>query len=447
MGIHRQTMLSPRLICLVVATLCLITVHSRVVDVSAPVRPNEKSTRQWEKAAADQEDNEMERIRVREMGGSDTALVNVLDGTVEDGKIHPVGDRTTGVAMANLTETAETFLKKMGRDATGENMEKMVYWLHQGSGHYCDACKFMMEESHRRVLNIAQKKIRSNDDTGKRAKAFEGGAGHELTVNDDMKKEIAGVCESQQYANANVDGRHWCKSVMTGPRRAQIFGALTSGSFGFEDLLKRQAAVCGPQVLNVCKPKPWLGSGLSDCRACAEAFQDFDRLLQQDRRDIDVGSLGVKAHKKSVSPADRQFRGRHHVWQKSQELCTTVQQRHPAKAASVIQEMCEEVLEEYESQVIRAFVEGGHQHPGASAEQVCVTIAEKCDADEFEKIKPELQSYHATDYPFTQPMDAPKQQGGAATGSADIGAQKPTKPEAEAAYQPDAEDAAGTHTE
>merc|ERR1711939_145349 len=399
-----KTMLSPRLICLVVATLCLITVHSRVVDVSAPVRPNEKSTRQWEKAAAEQEDNEMERIRVREMGGSDTALVNVLDGTVEDGKIHPVGDRTTGVAMANLTETAETFLKKMGRDATGENMEKMVYWLHQGSGHYCDACKFMMEESHRRVLNIAQKKIRSNDDTGKRAKAFEGGAGHELTVNDDMKKEIAGVCESQQYANANVDGRHWCKSVMTGPRRAQIFGALTSGSFGFEDLLKRQAAVCGPQVLNVCKPKPWLGSGLSDCRACAEAFQDFDRLLQQDRRDIDVGSLGVKAHKKTVSEQDRKFRGRHHVWQKSQELCSSVQQRHPAKAASVIQEMCEEVLDEYESQVIRAFVDGGYQHPAASAEEVCVTIADKCTSEEFDAVRTSLQNYHMAKFPFTHQL-------------------------------------------
>jgi len=46
----------------------------------------------------------MERIRIREMGGSDTALVNILEGTVEDGKIHPVGDRTEGVAVANLTE-------------------------------------------------------------------------------------------------------------------------------------------------------------------------------------------------------------------------------------------------------------------------------------------------------------------------------------------------------
>lgn len=347
----------------------------------------------------------MERIRIREMGGSDTALVNILEGTVEDGKIHPVGDRTEGVAVANLTEVAITFLEKVGREKDAGATEKMVYWLHQGAGHFCDACKFMMEEAHRRVLNIAQKKIRSNDDTGKKAKAFEGGAGHELTVNDDMKKEIAGVCETQQYANANVDGRAWCKSVMQGRHKAAIFGALTSGSFGFEDLLKRQNTVCGDPVLKVCKPKPWLSSGISDCRACAEAFQDFDRLLQNDRRDVDVGSLGVKAHKKSVSAADRQFRGRHHVWQKSQELCQTVQQRHPAKAASVIQEMCEEVLDEYESQVIRAFVEGGHQHPGASAEQVCVTIAEKCDADEFEKIKPELASFHTPEYPFTQPLN------------------------------------------
>merc|ERR1712230_99039 len=105
--------------------------------------------------------------------------------------------------------------------------------------------------------------------------------------------------------------------------------------------------------------------------------------------------------------------------QKSQELCTTVQQRHPAKAASVIQ----------------AFVEGGHQHPGASAEQVCVTIAEKCDADEFEKIKPELQSYHVPEYPYTQPLDA---KGPSAAASA---------PAEGAKYQPDAEDEAATHTE
>merc|ERR1712164_10431 len=83
-------------------------------DVAAPVRPGEKSTRDWEKAAAQQEDDEQERAKIREMGGKDTALVNILEGQVEDGKIHPVGDRTKGVAMVNMTEVASEFLATIG---------------------------------------------------------------------------------------------------------------------------------------------------------------------------------------------------------------------------------------------------------------------------------------------------------------------------------------------
>jgi len=370
-------------------------------DVSAPARPNEKSTRAWEQAARQQEEDDEERAKVREMGGSDTALVNILEGDIADGKIHPVGDRTTAVAVTNLTQVGLDFLTKIGLEDDATAMEKVVYWLNQGAGHYCDACKYMMEESHRRVMKIAHDKIKQRDTEDK---DFQGGRGHQIKMDDEMKTEIAGVCDTQQYALTNADSRAWCKQAMTGRHSQQIFSTLTQGSFGYEDLLKRQNTVCGSQVMKVCEEKPWLGSGMSECRACAEAFQDFDRLLQQDRRDIDVGAMGIKAHKKSVKESDRKFRGRHHVWQKSQELCSSVQQRHPAKAASVIQEMCEEVLEEYESQVIRAFVDGGHQHPGASAEEVFVTISEKCGADEFDAIREELASFHLAKYPFTQPI-------------------------------------------
>jgi len=376
------------------------TAHCRK-DVRAPVRPGEKSSRDWEKAAQQQEEDDEERSKIREMGGSDFALVNILEGSVEDGKIHPVGDRTTGIAVANLTEVANDFLAKIHRQNDEEAKEKVVYWLNQGAGHNCDACKFMMEEAHRRVMKIANEKIKAfeTDD-----KEFEGGRGHQVKMDDSVKNEIKSLCDSAQYATANLDSRQWCTQTLNGRHMDQIFSTLTQGSFGYEDLLKRQNTVCGPPVLKVCPEKPWLGAKMSDCRACAEAFQDFDRFLQQDRRDIDVGALGIKAHKKSVKASDRKFRGRHHIWQKSEELCSSVQQRHPAKAASVIQEMCEEVLEEYESQVIRAFVDGGHQHPGASAEEVCVTIAEKCDADEYEAIRPLLASYHVPKYPLTQPI-------------------------------------------
>ena len=143
---------------------------------------------------------------------------------------------------------------------------------------------------------------------------------------------------------------------------------------------------------------------MSECRACAEAFQDFDRLLQNDRRDIDVGSLGVKSYK-TTTEWDRKFRGKHHVYQRSQDLCSTMGQRHPAKAAAVIQEMCEQTIEEYESQVVRAFVDSSSTHPGAGAEEVCVTITDKCTSQEFEEIRTHLSSYHVlAKRPFTQQL-------------------------------------------
>jgi len=51
--------------------------------------------------------------------------------------------------------------------------------------------------------------------------------------------------------------------------------------------------------------------------------------------------LGIKAHKRR-NIADRQFRGRQHVYQRMQDLCGTMKERHPAGAAAVIQETCEE---------------------------------------------------------------------------------------------------------
>ena len=82
----------------------MMTIAQSRVDVAAPVRPGEKSSRDWEKLAQAQEEEDAERAKVLEMGGSDTALVNVLDGDIDGGVIHPVGDRTKGIATANFSQ-------------------------------------------------------------------------------------------------------------------------------------------------------------------------------------------------------------------------------------------------------------------------------------------------------------------------------------------------------
>merc|ERR1712093_107198 len=390
------------LILLIVCVILLAFAKARE-DVAAPVRPGEKSSREWDEAAKVQEEEDEERAKVREMGGSDAALVNILAGDASTGKIHPVGDRTAGVAVANLTQTATDFLAKIGREGDALAHEKLVYWLNQGAGHVCDACKFMIEEMQRTVLVLANEKIKARDTEGKN---FQGGAGHQIKMDEEMKAKVRKSCDNPNYHTANEDMRKWCHTTMAGKHSLAVVNSLMTGSFGLEDLLARQEAVCG-HIVKVCPAKPKHGHGMTSCRACAEAFQDFDQLLQRDRRDIDVGSMGIKAHQRRKA-SDRQFRGRQHIYQKSQDLCSSVNNRHPTGAATVIQEACEEVLEEHEDGVVRAFVEGSAGPPGASAQEVCVNVAEKCTMEEFESIRTSLASYHMPAHPFTQPLgDAP----------------------------------------
>jgi len=32
-------------------------------------------------------------------------------------------------------------MDKVGREGDTDLLEKLTYWLHQGAGHFCDACK------------------------------------------------------------------------------------------------------------------------------------------------------------------------------------------------------------------------------------------------------------------------------------------------------------------
>merc|ERR1712054_226533 len=395
---------SPR--CARVALIVVVVSVAYVVcreDVASPVRPGEKSSRGWEKAAKIQEEEDEERAKVREMGGSDTAIVNILDGDISTGKIHPVGDRTAGIAVANLTQMATDFLSKINRKDDTLAHEKMVYWLNQGAGHLCDACKFMIEEMQRTILVLANEKIKARDTEGKN---FQGGAGHQIKMDEEMKAKVRKSCDNPNYHTANIDMRKWCQTTMDGNHSTAVVNSLMQGSFGLEDLLARQDGVCG-NLVKVCPAKPKQGHAMTPCRACAEAFQDLDQLLQRDRRDIDVGTLGIKAHQQRKA-SDRRFRGRQHVYQKSQDLCSSVNNRHPTGAATVIQEVCEEIMEEHEDDVVRAFVQGSIGAPGASAQEVCVNIADKCTAEEFESVRTSLASYHMPPHPFTQQLgDAP----------------------------------------
>ena len=45
------------------------------------------------------------------------------------------------VPQFNAVQVAYDFLAKIHRQNDEEAKEKVVYWLNQGAGHNCDACK------------------------------------------------------------------------------------------------------------------------------------------------------------------------------------------------------------------------------------------------------------------------------------------------------------------
>merc|ERR1711998_333470 len=104
----------------------------------------------------------------------------------------------------------------------------------------------MIEEMQRTVLFLSDEKIKARDTKGK---AFEGGGGHEIGMDDEMKGKIRKACSNPNYRTANADSRKWCEQTLNGPKSVQIVSTLTMGAgFGLEEMLKRQDVVCGQIV-------------------------------------------------------------------------------------------------------------------------------------------------------------------------------------------------------
>merc|ERR1712159_837150 len=211
------------------------------------------------------------------MGGSATSTVNVLIGDTSTGRIHPVGNREHGIMTANYTSLALEFLKKLGRHDDMEDVEKVVYWLYQGSGQLCDGCKVMVEEMQRTVFSVTAAKIKKDE---ARDKKFKGGAGHEVTMDDNVKTAIKELWRNPGYYEVEKYLRDWAKDAMNGPQSRNILSTLTQGGFGMDDLIGRKQAICSG-IFRVCplKKLPPPSAKMSSCRACTEGFQDFSHKL------------------------------------------------------------------------------------------------------------------------------------------------------------------------
>jgi len=280
-----------------------------------------------------------------------------------------------------------------------EDLDKVVYWLYQGSGYLCDACKILNEEIHRTVIAVTNSKIKKAEAEEKK---FEGGAGHQIVMDSQVKDAIKELWRNPGFYEVDKFFRDWAKDTIKGPRSGEIFSTLTQGAFGMNELLARKDVIC-TGMLNVCPAKPPAPSSqkMSSCRACVEGFQDFSHKLARDRKDIVIGKFDRKKQ-----GGGNMYCTRAHVYFRLQELQESLAQFHHSSSLAKIQEVVEQIVEEHENEVVTAFVQGCKDSIGAGARAVCTDIAEVCDNDEFEEALPLTYAYHLpTAFPKTHGLD------------------------------------------
>jgi len=379
--------------------IAVIAATAAARDLQAPVSSKEKSAAEWDRAAERQEEDEAEFEAVVKMGGKASAIVNVLIGEVNDGVVHPVGNKEYGIQNSNFTKMARDFLVSIGRGGDMDDLEKVEYWLYQGSGLLCDSCKVMIEEMQRTVLAVSSKKIQKGDTQDKK---FKGGAGHQVVMDDQVKEGIRSLWRNPGYYEVNKFMREWAKDTIAGKHSDAIMSTLTRGAFSLDELDQRKQIVCH-QMLKVCPlkaPTP-TSQKMTTCRACAEGMQDLQHMLLRDRHDLEIGKWDRKKHTKG-----KVYCSRTHVFYRAQTLTERLTQYHPARSLAKITEVTEQILEEHESELVSAFVAGCKESIGSAGRAVCTDIAEVCDNDEYDEALLATSAYHVPQgFPRTHGLD------------------------------------------
>merc|ERR1712100_308299 len=128
---------------------------------------------------------------------------------------------------------------------------------------------------------------------------------------------------------------------------------------------------------------------------------DLEYLVRRDKLDLALSDTGVKKKWNDRDTGKNvKFRSRKHVTVRLNELCDSTLDRHIPSRAAEIQEVCEEIAGEHETEIVDAFSGTKVLGYGGAAWKVCVTSASSCTAEEFQAALP--YSNHLKAYPMTR---------------------------------------------
>jgi len=302
----------------------------------------------------------------------------------------PSGDdkrqvRLKAFAGNNLTALALQFFEGHVGKYNETDFRFVVDHLEEAAGGKCDACKTLVELMSERFIEMGLKfaKVTGTDQFGKPIKS--------MHVEPEQESYIASLCKAEKYNDYAPHIRKGCWDTLSAEGSRSIFQIFHNGTLGPETVVARKVQLCGER-LKVCEVKPATPSGsMGQCRACGEVMEDLSFLLRRASRSL---VLGGDALRKKMSKVTSGYLSKRHILRELEDLCMEIEGIHPPSVKDDLVEMCETLAEEYQEDIVAAFVARPQGHQLAiPGKEVCVKAAELCSEAAYNRNWPLLESY------------------------------------------------------
>jgi polyhydroxyalkanoate synthesis regulator phasin len=293
------------------------------------------------------------------------------------------GKQMKSIKMVRGENSTTTAIAALGPD--DNNYKTIGVLLDESAGGRCDACRTTVEH----LIVTMMELVRSNGQFSRSAP--ESGTHIKVSVPpEEATKAVNAMCTSAKFAKYAPHVMKGCVEFLAsnGTEMVEKLNGAMQGE-KFERLLDD---ICSGMI-GVCKNRGKLPETISKCRSCAEVVSVFDYNLRRANpvADDSDGLSDAMSLNKRKKVKDLSYMSRLYVEKRLAELCGQSLQHTLLAGQTISQalnEECEDLLDQYEEDIVRAFTK---KKPMFDAgREICVDVASSCSENEYDELAEQL---------------------------------------------------------
>ena len=317
----------------------------------------------------------------------------------------------SSLRYGNFTAAVVAFFASKNLDPGPRTLHSLGMLLELANGGECDACKTFVEESVLRLVEVQEAKTKEAMEHA-RANGVDFKALTGMGMDQDfVQREFGNLCVSDRYRRYALHIQAGCQEHLITRNFLKLLHTAANSSTPADlripefkrslcEVARVESAADGvpenaPAPCPVKGPSPaqleWDG-----CRMCAENVQDLVFLLRRTSRNgLPMSGDPMSLNKPKTSSA-APYLGERHLRMAVQDLCSEVGKRHSAGVATDLQEQCEDLVGEYEENLV-ALADQGAWRTASPGRTICVDVAGLCSRAQYEALEPHLENQHQLD--------------------------------------------------